>query len=474
MSADCETLMRWLLQEGTLVYLTGEAGTGKTYLVRQLLQRWPTPSHADHPTVAVVAPTGLAAEHIGGQTIHSYLHIPVKPYELHYQCDGLLSLNPNDFATYEGKDQSAYIAQIKALKLLIIDEISMVRCDLMEIVEARLRMLRESPKPFGGLSLLLVGDLHQLPPVCDPNQRDYLLINTDHRSLYFFDAHCLHHPDVKLKFMELKEVKRVQQGKKKSAELRQMLHEIREGQWTPETQNIVEQRYDLVREHFEPRAGHKYLCTHRIRAAIINQWMLRYLPGQFVRIATRFAGDGEAYMNERPALLLKIGAPVMFTDTDNEATQKERRRFCKGTFGLVTQICEEHLMIAIRQADGSYKQERITRMRWNKDKQPQLERIPRSQYNQVRNYISQYPIELAWAITIHKSQGSSLDSVFVDAQELFDPGQLYVALSRATSMAGLHLLAPLTKPQIQVNPSVAKFEAAMRKQSRHDHKPPKP
>lgn len=471
MTPECATLMRWLLNEGTLVYLSGEAGTGKTYQIRQLLAEWPTPQHDyDPPTVAVVAPTGLAAEHIGGQTIHLFLRIPVMDFELRYDDKGQLLLNPDDFAPIKSKEQQAFRKRIKALKLLIIDEVSMVRCDLMEIIEARLRMLRENDKPFGGLSLLMVGDLHQLPPVLDKTRRDYLLKETWHQSPYFFHAHCLENPKLTMKFMELTEIKRIRHGKRKSEELGTMLHAIRQGEWTPETEEILLQRYELVRESFKPSPADKYICTHRHRAAIINQWMLHYLPGPFVYIPTLAPGNGKEYIEERRALLVKVGAPVMFTESDNEATKRQKRRFYKGTFGLITNIDTDHLTIALQQPEGKPREIQVSRMRWTMSPEGELKRIPITHYKQVKDYISQYPIELAWAITIHKSQGSSLDNVFVDAQELFEPGQLYVALSRATSMAGLHLLAPLRpdnethQPYIQVDPHVLAFERYMREQ----------
>ena len=474
MTPECVQLMKWLIEPGTVVYLSGEAGTGKTYQIQQLLAHWPKPSHKDElPTVAVTAPTGLAADHIGGQTIHLFLRIPVKEqgFDLRYLPNGLLQLNPEDFPTGHRQSHESFEERIKALKLLIIDEVSMVRCDLMEIIEARLRMVRENDKPFGGLSLLLVGDLHQLPPVCKKEDRE-ILRQTGHKSPYFFDARVFSRQVVTIRFMELTQVHRVQQGMRKSAELKDMLHNIREGKWTEEAQRITDQRNALIRERFSTETANKFITTHRVRAAIMNQWMLHYLPGPFVRITPICKGEGENYDIKPQTLVIKVGAPVMFTESDTVTIRGGKRRFYKGTFGIITQICNDHLIISIQQADGTLKQEKILRMRWRMNEDHELKRIARPDYKEAKNYVSQYPIELAWAITIHKAQGCSIDKLFVDAQELFESGQLYVALSRATSMAGLHLLNRIIAPPADVDPAVLRFEEAMRNQNVMSHTKP--
>lgn len=185
MTPECEILIQWLQTPCTVVFLSGEAGTGKTYQIRQLLKHWPKPQKpADLPTVAVAAPTGLAAEHIGGQTLHLLLRIPVADLAIEYDPSGLRRLSPYSFPSDQYPDFVPFQQTIKALKLLIIDEISMVSFDLFELIEARLRMIRESDQPFGGLSLLVVGDLHQLPPVKD-ELLSHKLRSTRHDSVFF-------------------------------------------------------------------------------------------------------------------------------------------------------------------------------------------------------------------------------------------------------------------------------------------------
>ena len=251
-----------------------------------------------------------------------------------------------------------------------------------------------------------------------------------------------------------------------------MLHNLREGKWTEEAQRITDQRNALIRERFSTETANKFITTHRVRAAIMNQWMLHYLPGPFVRITPICKGEGENYDIKPQTLVIKVGAPVMFTESDTVTIRGGKRRFYKGTFGIITQICNDHLIISIQQADGTLKQEKILRMRWRMNEDHELKRIARPDYKEAKNYVSQYPIELAWAITIHKAQGCSIDKLFVDAQELFESGQLYVALSRATSMAGLHLLNRIIAPPADVDPAVLRFEEAMRNQNVMSHTKP--
>ena len=463
MTRECEQLLAWLRRPGTVVYLSGEAGTGKSYQIGEVIRHWPKPKGKDDPPyVAVAAPTGLAAERVGGETIHQLLGIPIKRFGLRYSENGLLRTAKDAFVGAGRRDLSLLKARVRALQLLIIDEVSMVRCDLMEVIEARLRMLRENDQPFGGLSLLLVGDLHQLPPVSDKIDKEYIL-ETGHRSLYFFDARCFSQKTVPIRFMELKEIRRVQMSRRGSLELRRMLHEIREGVWTDETRSILRQRYELSRESFRPSASDKYITTHRLRAAIINEWMLHYLPGPFVSLAPQAKGEGLKLIDELPTLLLKVGAPVMFTESDMSLSTKGKRRFYKGTFGTVSRIMTDHLIIAIPEADGRIREEKVIRERWRmSERDGTLRRLNPQAYKRATDYVSQYPIELAWAITIHKAQGCSLENVFIDTEEVFESGQLYVALSRATHLGGLHMLSPAEDPEIDIDPNVRRFEELMR------------
>ena len=461
MTPECEILIQWLQTPCTVVFLSGEAGTGKTYQIRQLLKHWPKPQKpADLPTVAVAAPTGLAAEHIGGQTLHLLLRIPVADLAIEYDPSGLRRLSPYSFPSDQYPDFVPFQQTIKALKLLIIDEISMVSFDLFELIEARLRMIRESDQPFGGLSLLVVGDLHQLPPVKD-ELLSHKLRSTRHDSVFFFSAYCLKHPAVHLKYMELTEVKRVQRNSRKSAALKDLLQNLRTGHWDDQMRDLLQQRYELARENFYPTPSSKVVTTHNIRAMVINQWMLHYLPGPFQPLYTQYQGTGIQYVGMKPNLLVKVGAPILFTESENTVNKKGKRRYYNGTFGVITQIYNDHLMIAIRQSDGTYREEKITPLRWRLEGDV-LKRIPYPSYPYEKDYISQYPIDLAWAITIHKAQGASLDQVFVDAQYAFEPGHLYVAMSRVTSMAGLFPLFKLDHPAIQPDAAVIAFERQMR------------
>jgi DNA-binding NarL/FixJ family response regulator len=421
-------------QTGQSIFLTGKAGTGKTTFLRHI-------KGSTFKKAVIVAPTGVAAINAGGVTIHSLFGVPPGPFvpSLHSGWDSH-ALNKQSLF-HHIRLNKAKRELLQELELLIIDEVSMVRADLLDAVDTILRHIRhQASLPFGGVQVLFIGDLFQLPPVT--NAEDWELLKPYYKSPFFFDAEVLaDNPPV---FIELKKIYR-----QSDAFFIDLLNNVRNNCLTAADFALLQQHY---RPGFQVPDSPPYitLASHNARADDINQQQLQKLPGQPHRFTAEVRGDfnEKAYPAEE-VLLLKEGAQVMFIKND----KGETRRYYNGKLATVARIEEEKIWVCFSGEEGELQVDR------------EIWRNIRYQYSRDTDEVgeeelgsfSQYPLRLAWAITIHKSQGLTFQRAIVDAGASFAPGQVYVALSRLTDLKGLVLRSAITPNAISTDERVLAF-----------------
>lgn len=418
------------------LFLTGKAGTGKTTFLKFIRE------HCSKK-LAVVAPTGVAAINAGGVTMHSFFQLPLGSFIPVHQGGWNSTNNFNTPVTLFrnlrlNKDKRHLMQE---LELLIIDEVSMLRADLLDEMDVILRSVRRQPlMPFGGVQLLYIGDLFQLPPVVTNEEWDVL--KDFYRSPFFFDAQVMQQaPPL---YLELKKIYRQHE-----ADFIGLLNNIRNNQAT-------QQDLDRLHQHFRPGYEGKQeenyitLTTHNARADAINQSQLHKLPGNLFEFPAVIEGDfNEKSVPADMVLQIKEGAQVMFIKND----RGENRRFYNGKIATVTRIVDDEIYVRCAGDDDELKVEKET---W---------RNIRYRYNNESDHIEeeelgtfqQYPIRLAWAITIHKSQGLTFEKAIIDAGASFAPGQVYVALSRLTSLEGLVLQSKIYPHAINTDERVLAF-----------------
>ncbi len=397
-----------------VVMVVGRAGTGKSHFIRKLVEE-----DRSYPQ-AVLAPTGLAAMNIGGQTVHSFFGFPPRPLIGNHE-------KPNWFFTRTAL----------ALKRLIIDEVSMLRADVLDAMDQHLKVARKSQRPFGGVQMLLVGDFYQLPPVVR-GEEGQLLEDAGYASPYAFSAHCLR--DAPLSAVELREVHR-----QTDLDFIALLSAIRERRGVEDAVRILN---ETCLERTLPQKP-VLLCATNAVADGYNVRGLAALGGAAAKYSGGFEGEAPRAQADRyPApleLVLKKGARVIFTQNDQEG------RWVNGSLGTV-QSLDETLIVVYLDAGKEVEVERATwpqaRWSWNATEN-------RMEVKEEFKYV-QFPLAPAWALTIHKAQGMTLDAVEIDlGRGAFAPGQSYVALSRARSMEGLRLARPMTPRDVQVDPVIA-------------------
>lgn len=390
---------------GISIFLTGKAGTGKTTFLRTLKE------HSSKRSV-IVAPTGVAAINAGGMTIHSFFQLPLSPF-----IPDASIKNRFDYSKEKRKI-------MRTLDLLIIDEISMVRADLLDAIDSVLRRFREHDKPFGGVQLLMIGDLQQLTPVVTPEEEKVLQRYYD--TPYFFGSKALR--SISYVTIELTHVYRQQ-----DSTFITLLNNIREGKATAADLQRLNERYSPT---FLPEAGSDYirLTTHNRMAESYNEDQLRNLPSRACSFRAETDGNFPEY--SYPAdfnLTLKVGAQVMFIRNDNNG------RYYNGRIGHVTYVDNEKILVLCPGDEDAIEVEVET---WENTKYTLNEKTKQIEA-EVQGIFKQYPLRLAWAITIHKSQGLTFEHAIIDAQASFASGQVYVALSRCKTLEGLVLASPI-------------------------------
>lgn len=409
---------RYLTETGVSIFLTGKAGTGKTTFLKSMLSKL-------RKRYVIVAPTGVAAVNAGGVTIHSFFQLPLCPY---------LPDVPELITEYQMPEGRKQLNRTKAnivrtLELLIIDEISMVRADLLDAIDWKLRQVRHSNRPFGGVQLLMIGDIHQLPPVVTDEEAPY--IGKVYPSPFFFHSKALQKLDYIT--IELQKVYRQQ-----DADFLKLLNHVRDNHMDPETLAVLNSRYrkcdDLPSDEKNPPIR---LTTHNIQAEIVNRNHLEALPGKGRTWSAIVDGNfpDSAVPTERE-LTLKVGAQVMFVKNDPSGSH----HYYNGKIGIVKSFDSENETILV-ESEGD--EITVGRVVWENIKY-EIDPSDKEIKQRIDGTFTQYPLKLAWAVTIHKAQGLTFDRVIVDAADAFAYGQVYVALSRCRSLEGLQLSSRLS------------------------------
>lgn len=389
------------------LFLTGKAGTGKTTFLREVVRY-------TKKKCIVLAPTGIAAVNAGAMTIHSFFQFGLGPF-----VQGVIEPK-SDFRINKSK-----LELIRHLQLLIIDEVSMVRADLMDHIDVELRRIRRNSKPFGGVQLLMIGDLQQLPPIAHGGEDE--LLRQYYKTLYFFSSAAL--KSMKYNCIELKNVYR-----QTDRHFIDILNHARNCTLTSQDISDLNARY-IPGFSPKPEDGYIRLMTHNRQVDYVNATEMEKLdskPYTFVAAVTGTFPE-ESYPTAN-SLTLKKGAQVMFIKNDPD------RRFINGTLGEVKSIDKNS--IAVRLAESGTVID-VEPMEWQNIRYQFDEESKEISSKQIGRF-KQYPLKAAWAITVHKSQGLTFDKAIIDVHAAFSPGQAYVALSRCRTLDGLVLSSPVS------------------------------
>jgi len=427
------------------VFLTGKAGTGKTTLLKQIVE-------TTHKKTMIAAPTGIAAINAGGITLHSLFHLPFGTFIPEDRFDTNMEIS-FQVTTPNGLIKNLHMhgtkrALIQEMELLIIDEVSMLRADLLDAIDTVLRFVRRTKsQPFGGIQILFIGDLWQLPPVVKDEERP--LMNRYYPNAYFFNAHALR--GCQPVYIELEHIYR-----QSDPQFIQLLNHFRVNEVTPHDIEVLNQKYVPGFNPVENR-GYIYLTTHNYKADNINHRALQQLKSPTFHFDAQLEGDFPEYLYPVDFTLeLKEGAQVMFIKNDYSG----ENAYFNGKIGKVDSISGEHIEVAFDDGSPSAIVERYT---WE-NKKFSLNKETREIEETVAGKFSHYPIKLAWAITVHKSQGLTFDKAMIDVSQAFAPGQIYVALSRLTSLKGLVLASLIRTEAPDIDPALLNYSQSQQDQ----------
>lgn len=410
LSAEQEALLQ--MMEGTRehLFITGRAGAGKSVLLRHFREY-------TRKRVVITAPTGIAALNVQGQTLHSLFKLPPQ-----LQRKGTLAPN------------SRLSTLLKRIDTLVIDEISMVRADLLDAVDERLRQACKNDLPFGGVQVIMFGDVYQLPPVVEEDLMHYF--EAVHQGHFFFHAHVW--KEAEFKIYELTQVFR-----QKDPVFQDMLNALRDGSMTDEQIAQLNARCGVT----VPSEGTVTLAPTNALVTTINERRLEQLKGKARLYTATITGQmKKSTFPTEEHVRLKAGAQVVLLKNDKDG------RWVNGTVGKVEKLFDDHIDVRVNDLVYSLERETWEEITYSYDHETQKVET------QVASSFTQYPLRLAWALTIHKSQGQTYESVALDlTTATFAPGQLYVALSRCTSLEGLYLKMPVKRAHIIVEPKVIAF-----------------
>jgi len=400
---------------GRSVFLTGKAGTGKTTFLRDVVRN-------SSKRVVVVAPTGIAAINAGGVTIHSFFQLPLHPFIPGVKMESKFAFS---------KEKRSII---RTIDILVIDEISMVRSDLLDAVDSVLRRFRDRTRPFGGVQLLMIGDLQQLTPVVTDEEAS--LLSQYYKTPYFFGSHALEKIDYVT--IELKKVYRQQDEAFIS-----ILNAVRSGRPSADVMRELNARYipDFTPD---PEEGYIRLATHNNTANSYNEQQLEQLESPLHSFQAEISGAFPEYSYPTELQLdLKEGAQVMFVKNDPSS----EKRYYNGKIGHVVEFLEDMILVKCPDDDEVIA---VEPLEWENSKYVINEQTQEME-TEVQGVFRQYPLRLAWAITIHKSQGLTFDKAIIDAAASFASGQVYVALSRCRTLEGMVLATPLRQSAVMTD-----------------------
>ncbi|MBA3663079.1 MAG: helix-turn-helix domain-containing protein [Bacteroidetes bacterium] len=422
-----EQVLNFINHTNQIVFLTGKAGTGKTTLLKYIKQN-------TYKQISVVAPTGVAAINAGGSTIHSFFQFPFTPF-LPSLREGIPDKNSLPVLKYN----SQRLAIFKNLELLVIDEVSMVRADMMDQIDATLRQTRKKwHLPFGGVQVMLIGDMYQLSPVVQ--NEEWRILSDYYNSPYFFDSLVIkNNPPV---FIELDKIYR-----QNESTFIELLNKVRNNIMDLKDLELLNSHYkaNITQEDYQNNVT---LTTHNRKADEINLRSLKALPGKEYKFFCKV--DGNFSEKNYPAdeqLILKIGTRVMFLKNNVE------KNYYNGKIGVVSYIDQDS--IKVKCDEDKYEIE-VQREEWT-NVSYKVDKSTKHIEEEVLGTFKQYPLRLAWAITIHKSQGLTFDKLIIDAAEAFSSGQVYVALSRCRGLKGLTLSSKISPQSLMNDKRIVEF-----------------
>lgn len=415
------------------IFLTGKAGTGKTTLLRRIKE-------SSSKKMAVVAPTGVAAMNAKGTTINSFFQLPPGSFfpgdiSLENLQSGILSIQSMVSDLSYTRDKTNLFNE---LELLVIDEVSMVRCDLLDVIDAILRSVRKNTMPFGGVQLLLIGDLYQLPPVT--KREDWAFLSRAYPSPYFFDA-------LVVRRNPLLQIELTTVFRQTEPEFINILNDIRNNQISESSLNLLNKRYDPQFSSTDD-LNPIIITSHNAEANTINREKLDELTGEEYTFEGEVSGEfRDLGLQAEQTLKLKEGAQIMFIKNDTG----DNRKFYNGKIGKVKSVKDGEIYISFPQEDDLL----LEKSSWQsfEYKADPEQAIVQQQVGEF----SQYPIKLAWAVTIHKSQGLTFDNAIIDAGKSFVAGQVYVALSRVRTLNGLILKSKISTESLRSNTEVINY-----------------
>lgn len=417
-----------LVRQGKNILITGKAGTGKTTLLKRIDH-----SLEGRKKVAVLSPTGIAAKNADGVTIHSFFKIKPAPW--------LPDSKYRDVEKLSWNDQMV----LRSVETIIIDEISMVRCDLLDLMDFILRKVRGKSRTFGGVQMIMFGDLYQLMPVV--TDEDEKIIKKVYSTPFFFGSKVFKKMDIHI--VNLQKVYR-----QENAEFISILNRVRRGNFTVLDICDLNKRFSSSYENETPENTLR-ITTHNYQSKLYNNKKLKELPGveeEYTAIVKSVTEGGYAFIDKKDMptdyrLRLKKGAHVMFIKNDNEG-----HKYVNGTLGVVEKVFDSG--VDVRLEDNS-----IVRV------VPSIWIFERYRYDKIGKQIIrepyakfiQLPLRLAWSVTVHKSQGLTFDKIYLDLSKAFTFGQVYVALSRCRTLEGIHLIRRIIPENIKTDPIVVDF-----------------
>ncbi len=423
---------------GAPIFLTGKAGTGKTTFLRDLAKH-------THKRFVIVAPTGIAALNAKGVTIHSQFLLPFGSFLPTREAEGHYS-DQHGFFTQQTLARKHPLNQLrrnvlKSIDLLVIDEVSMLRADILDAIDYRMRSVKRNYKtPFGGVQVLLIGDLHQLPPVV--RDQEWAVLSRFYNSMHFFEAKALQNSG--MIYLELDRIFRQQ-----DEIFIRILNNLRDNRATPEDVRILNQYFkslDEIRD-LPPAIT---LTTHNYKADELNLRELRLLDSPSYWYEAEVERDfPETLFPLSQSIELKVGARVMFIKNDTSGNAN----YFNGKLATVASLAEGEVIVELDGGGGEFQ---LRKELWE-NKKYRINPDTKELEEEVIGTFAQFPIKLAWAVTVHKSQGLTFDRAIVDVGQAFAPGQVYVALSRLRSLEGLILRTRVQADVIYSDPKVVDF-----------------